>query len=221
VKKYNEIVARMNSINADLNKENLELKALYENEKKLNAKSAKLANKYRTRFQLFKDVLYKKRDIVSKNVAIPDELYFFETMTEKASEMESDFKKDTATYRSQDNQVIVSALINKDVSVQLVVDTGASIVLISSDVAYRMGIKYDDIQTGIEITMADGSSAEAKPIILKSVKVGDAEVENVQAAILDKGIIGGADGLLGMSFLSNFVVSVDSAGHRLILERVL
>ena len=65
------------------------------------------------------------------------------------------------------------------------------------------------------------SMIKAKPILLESVKVGDAEVKNVQAAILEKEAIGGVDGLLGMSFLSNFVIKVDSADNRLILERVL
>ena len=50
---------------------------------------------------------------------------------------------------------------------------------------------------------------------------GNAEVEDVRAAILDSADIGGVDGLLGMSFLSNFIMSVDSTAHKLVLERVL
>ena len=221
VKKYNEIIAEMNSINADLNKENNNVKTLYEEEKKTNAKLAKLASGYRVDFQFFKDALDKQRGGINEDEITPDELYFFEVMDSKAGEMEGDFKRDVALYTPEGNQIIIDALIEGKVSARLMVDTGASIVLISNNVASRLGVKYEDIHTQIEIMVADGSLVKAKLIALKSVKVGSAEVKNVQAAILDSEAIGGVDGLLGMSFLSHFIMSVDTAGNKLILEKVL
>ena len=221
VKKYNEIVAEMNSLNADLNKVNNEINVLHEEEKQLNTKSAKLASRYRSNFQLFLHVLEKKRGDMDESEITADELYYFQTMDNKASEMEDDFKKDVAEYTPEGSQIIVDVILEENVTARLIVDTGASIVIISRNIASRLGIKDKDINTEIKIVMADGSEVEAKPVILKSVKVGDAEVKNVQAAILDGKNIGGADGLLGMSFLSNFVIKVDSASNQLILEKVL
>lgn len=220
VVKYNSIVAEMNSLNARIDKEKNKIKSYYEEERDLSANLARLANRYRSSLQLFKDALTKRKNYLSEDGFSSNEKYFFETMYNKMQEMESDFKRDVVLYTPEGNHVIVDALINNNISARLMVDTGASIVLISTDVAYRLGIEYGGIDRDMEIMMADGRSAKAKPIILESVKVGDAEVNKVQAAILEKGTIGGEDGLLGMSFLSHFVIQVDSASNKLILERV-
>lgn len=221
VKRYNEVVAEMNTLNADLDKQNNKIKTLYEEEKKLNSKLTKLVDNYRTSYQLFRDTLSAKHEGIVEDEMLSDEVYFLDEMDVKMGEMERDFKRDVAQYTPEGDHIIVDTLINSSVLAQLMVDTGASIVLISNDVAFRLGIEYEDIHTEIDIIMADGSSVVAKPVILESVKVGDAKVRNVQAAILEKEAIGGVDGLLGMSFLSHFVIKVDSATNKLILERVL
>lgn len=221
VKRYNEVITEINSINADVNKENNKIKDLYEREKKLNTNLAKLTKGYRGSYQLFKVTWSKRRDDIDEAEITADELYFSEEMDKRTGDMESDFKKDVASYTPEGDHVIVDALIDDSVSARLMVDTGASIVLVYTDVAHRLGLTYQDIHTDIEIVTADGRSVQAKPVILKSVKVGNAEVKNVQAAILERDVAGSVDGLLGMSFLSHFVIKVDSVDKKLILERVL
>jgi len=221
-KEYNAVVAEINSISARLNTENNELKDLYAEEKELNITLIEKANKYRANFQAFKDVLSTRKVSVNSAEASADELTFLEGMQGNMAEMDNDFKKDVVGYSAEGNQVIVSALINDIALTRLVVDTGASIVVISKEVADRLGISPEE-GTGeeIEIIMANGMSVNARPVVLKSIKVGDAEVENVRAAILESSVVGGADGLLGMSFLSNFIISVDTSSNKLILEQVL
>jgi predicted aspartyl protease len=68
------------------------------------------------------------------------------------------------------------------------------------------------------VILADGSKVKAKPVILKSIKVGDAQLNNVQAAIIEKKGISEEDGLLGMSFLKNFLVRINTKENKLILE---
>ena len=46
-------------------------------------------------------------------------------------------------------------------------------------------------------------------IIIKSIKVGDAEVNFVKAAVLTEEVGSIGDGLLGMSFLKYFTVEMD------------
>lgn len=220
VKEYNAVAAEMNSISARLNTENRRLKDLYAEEEQAAGIKADKANKYRADFQVFKDELYKKRHSEACGEMQDDEVSFFEEISAKMAGMEIDFKKDLTDYTSEDNQIIVDAVIDGRAFARLVVDTGASIVVISKNIADRLDI----IEQGIDaemLIMADGTSVGARPVILKSVKVGAAEVKNVQAAILESGVIGGVDGLLGMSFLSNFVVSVDTSANKLILEQVL
>lgn len=219
VRRYNEVVADMNSINVHLNEEGNKIKALYEKKKDLDTNLSKLASKYHGSFQLFEDALDNKSD--NKDRMMPDELYFLEVMGNKSNDMEGDFTKEIVMFKSEGNHIIVDAFIEEGVSARLIVDTGASIVLISNNVARRLGLRYEDIKTQIEIITADSRSVKAKPVILKSIKVGDAEVKNVEAAILDSDFLIGVDGLLGMSFLSHFIINIDVSANKLILERVL
>ena len=220
-KEYNNMVAEMNSISAQLNTGNSELKNLYAEQKKIDAALMQKANTYRTNFQVFKDALKKKQGSIDSTEISADEASFFAEMSNRAVEMDNDFKKEIVGYTPEANQIVVDAVINDNVSVRLVVDTGASIVILSKEVAGRLGITEENTDAEIEITMANGATVNAQPVILKSIKVGDAEIENVEAAILENNLIGGADGLLGMSFLNNFIVSVDTSSSKLILEQVL
>ncbi len=221
-KEYNTVVAEMNSISVRLNAENSELKTLYAEKKDIDTALMEKANKYRTDFQAFKDVLSARKVSVNSAEASADELMFLEEMRGNMTDLDNDFKKDVVGYTAEGNQVIVNALINDIALARLVVDTGASIVVISKEVAGRLGIPSEE-GTGeeIEIIMANGASVNARPVVLKSIKVGDAEVGNVQAAILESNVVGGADGLLGMSFLSNFIISVDTSLNKLTLEQIL
>ena len=68
--------------------------------------------------------------------------------------------------------------------------------------------------------IADGRTVLAIPVMLDTVRIGDAHAENVQAAVLAESLPQqGFDGLLGMSFLSRFNFQVDYANKKLILEK--
>jgi len=69
------------------------------------------------------------------------------------------------------------------------------------------------------VTLADGSRVTAKPVMLDSMQVGDARVEQVPAMVLPNSPAPGMDGLLGMSFLQEFSIHFDAANQRLILQR--
>jgi len=221
VQRYNEMATEINSLNVELDRANKKVNSLYDEEKELNAKVAKLVGNYRTSYELFKRSFEAKTSDLYEEDLVSDELQFLEEMDAKQVGMAKDFKEDIASYTRDGDHVIVSASINGRTSAQLMVDTGASIVIITNSVARRLGIDYEKMYNEIDIVMADGSEAKARPIILDSVKVGDAKVENVQAAVIESEDIGGVEGLLGMSFLSQFVIKFDSINNELILERVL
>ena len=83
-------------------------------------------------------------------------------------------------------------------TIQLLVDTGATVIAIPSADARRLGINYLNGQRGFTET-ANGKAA-AYRITLDTVKVGDITLHNVEAVVLE------GDGLkitlLGMSFLN-------------------
>lgn len=221
VREYNSVVAEINSINANLSGENLNLKNLYEEQRELDSNVSKKAHNYLSDYRDFKEILKTKQDEMQAAEASADESVFSKEMRNKAAEMENDFKENSISYIARHDQVIVDVLLENSVSARLIVDTGASIIVITKNIADKLGIKSEEIGTKMEVILANGTKAEAVPFILKSVKVGEVEAKNIRAAITENGPGEGADGLLGMSFLNNFIIRVDTSSNRLILEQVL
>jgi aspartyl protease family protein len=96
---------------------------------------------------------------------------------------------------------------------RFVVDTGATVVVLSKSEADRLAIRYLDAPSSLAST-ANGT-VTYRVVKLDRVKIGDVELTNVDAAILE----GAYDGpnLLGMSFLSRTEVSRD--GPNMVLTR--
>lgn len=221
VREYNSVVAEINSINANLSGENLNLKNLYEEQRELDNNVSKKAQNYLSDYRDFKEILKTKQDEMQNAETSADESVFSKEMRDKAAEMENDFKENSISYIARHDQVIVDVLLENSVSARLIVDTGASIIVVTKNIADKLGIKSEEIGTKMEVILANGTKAEAVPFILKSVKVGEVEAKNIRAAITENGPGEGADGLLGMSFLNNFIIRVDTSSNRLILEQVL
>jgi aspartyl protease family protein len=91
-----------------------------------------------------------------------------------------------------------TALIN-GISMRFLVDTGASLVTLSSENAKRAGVNY---LTGARAMMQTANGvASAYVVKLDTVRVGDITLNNVDGVVVDGNVMGGA-GLLGMSFLN-------------------
>jgi clan AA aspartic protease (TIGR02281 family) len=119
--------------------------------------------------------------------------------------------------------IFVNAILNKKVNVRLMMDTGASLILITNKVAKELGINTTYIHKRmLKMELADGRKVDAQFISLKSVSVQGVEVTDVDAAVLleDIGDIAFKDGLLGMSFLNKFNFKVDQNNKQLILEKL-
>ncbi len=116
------------------------------------------------------------------------------------------------------NSLTTSVLLNRKVKEELIVDTGATDTVISSSLAKKIGISIAKGQN-VLCQVADGRAVNGKQVRIKEVRVGGAKVYNVQAVVLDSGEIGNSPGLLGMSFLNNFVFKVDTEKEILVLQK--
>jgi aspartyl protease family protein len=94
-------------------------------------------------------------------------------------------------------QFVTDSTVNGS-PMRFMVDTGATLVSIPGNEARRLGIDFAKGQKGV-VQTANGP-APAYRIKLDSVKVGEIELLNVDAIVLDGG--GLAQPLLGMSFLN-------------------
>ncbi|HUZ66488.1 MAG TPA: TIGR02281 family clan AA aspartic protease [Beijerinckiaceae bacterium] len=83
---------------------------------------------------------------------------------------------------------------------QMMVDTGASFIVLSNDDAASLGFRPFPSDYRLVAKTANGIVAMA-PIILPEVRIGALVERNVQAAVEKRGALSG-EGLLGMSFLS-------------------
>ncbi|MDD3087126.1 MAG: retropepsin-like aspartic protease [Candidatus Omnitrophica bacterium] len=118
--------------------------------------------------------------------------------------------------------IIVRVILNNKVETTMVLDTGASLILLTRGVAKNLGINLDRLKPDTRIRVADGRTVEASRIVLNNVRVEGCEANNVDAVVLmaDRGDFGFRDGLLGMSFLKNFNFKIDHKEKKLILEKI-
>jgi clan AA aspartic protease (TIGR02281 family) len=119
-------------------------------------------------------------------------------------------------------QIIVPVVLNGSTPASLVLDTGAAMVLLTREIAEKSGLDLVQQPNDAQMKLADGRELKVKYALIKSIKIEDAEAENVEAAVFmddvsDPGI---KDGLLGMSFLKRFNFTVDHEKGKLILKKL-
>jgi aspartyl protease family protein len=110
---------------------------------------------------------------------------------------------------------IAEVRLNDSRTARFVVDTGASACVISPELAADLGVRPGPRAEMIPMQVVGGVTAGPR-VTLASMRVGDAEVENVAAVIHSIGP--GIDGLLGNSFLGRFTVTLDPDRGVLVLR---
>ncbi|MFH1888477.1 MAG: retropepsin-like aspartic protease [Candidatus Omnitrophota bacterium] len=142
------------------------------------------------------------------------------TRRQQEEEAREAMPKDAKASRRGDH-LFVNALLNKKVNARLLVDTGASFVVLSPAIVKKLNInteKKDSPQ--IKITVADGREILGKYFKLESISIGEATAEGVDASIIfEEDAFTDFDGILGMSFLKLFKFAIDLDGNRLILQK--
>jgi aspartyl protease family protein len=99
-------------------------------------------------------------------------------------------------------------------SIDVLVDSGASIVALTHDDAERAGLYVRDSDYTHRVSTANGP-ARVAPVTLDRVSIGDITVRNVPAAVSEPGKL--ATSLLGMSFLGR-LQQIDIRGGVLVLK---
>lgn len=114
--------------------------------------------------------------------------------------------------------VLVQATLNEKAEGQFVVDTGASFTMISRATAEALAIELDPKLPTMLFQTANGV-VHAPLIRLDSIEVGGLRVRDLTAAVHDVFPEPSISGLLGLNFLSNFRLDIDTEGSVLHLER--
>ena len=90
----------------------------------------------------------------------------------------------------------------------LALDTGASTTIISTKVAKEIG--YELSQITALASFGDASQTHLVPkVVLKSLSLADARVENIEALCYTIPEEYGIDGVIGLNFLRHFNIGLD------------
>ena len=118
----------------------------------------------------------------------------------------------TVPLRRDGNAMLVEALVSGTVRTRLLLDTGAEFTVLST-AARRLAL---NLGSAAVIPLRSASGVFFAPMIkVQSIAVGDATAYDVEVIVHDA--TPGLDGLLGMSFLDNFLVTISTSDERLIL----
>jgi predicted aspartyl protease len=117
--------------------------------------------------------------------------------------------------------------LNEKETATFLLDTGASITVITPDLARRAGIEIAPGGGGMQsrVRMASGQELQVSVIRLKSIRIGLARIDNIGVALYELGIMDKSvqpplvvDGLLGADVLGQFTTTIDPEAGRLTLQ---
>jgi clan AA aspartic protease (TIGR02281 family) len=207
---YNSVVRESNALHATIVIQRKEIENIRENVVRKNG----TISGYITKLTEFQETFSEQAtpEVTNDN---PD---FFDAIEAKLGAFGTEFQTNEIMTERQGFGLMVTALINGRVGGTFLVDTGAGVVTITSAFAAKLGLDLSGIKQ-VDVVLADGKKARAVPIVLDSVELGEAKAENVDAVVMPSAPGNEVDGLLGMSFLSDFIVNVDAGAGKLVLRR--
>jgi aspartyl protease family protein len=101
----------------------------------------------------------------------------------------------------------------------MILDTGASHTILSFAVARDLSLWSQRRSTSMTMHTA-GGTVQADVLPIASIKIGDAEVRDIDAAIHDlPNAPPEIEGLLGLNVLGHFTVTLDGVRNQLLLGR--
>ena len=116
---------------------------------------------------------------------------------------------------SYGGSLLVKVQLNNTRTAQLILDTGATMTVLSNNVALDLGL-IANTNTQITTVNTAGGPVQVNVTQIASIQAGTAQVTNVDVAIHDlPDGPAGIDGLLGMSFLNHFLVTLDTTQGKL------
>ncbi len=118
-------------------------------------------------------------------------------------------------YTEQSGNMYVQGRVN-GIAMQFMVDTGASYVSIPPDIAKQAQINTDGAQQ-VMLQTANGK-IEAPLIRASNIEAGGVKQRNI-LSVIHRFSPDGKTGLLGMSFLSNFHITIDQGRKLILLEK--
>jgi clan AA aspartic protease (TIGR02281 family) len=119
------------------------------------------------------------------------------------------------------NHAFVNVVLNERTNAKLLIDTGASLVILSPKIAQELNINVNSAHPQIKMSLGDGREVPAQFIKIDTVDVGRVRAKDIEAAVIyQDDAFPIFDGLLGMSFLRLFKFEINLEQNKLVLEKL-
>ncbi|MDP2158169.1 MAG: retropepsin-like aspartic protease [Nitrospirota bacterium] len=122
-------------------------------------------------------------------------------------------------FEGSSRRVIIPVVLNGSITAKMALDTGSPGMIIFDRLANRLGIFEKD--DGKLLTYSAGIGGEAPSVltIVDSVQVGRAEDKFIPTYIVAS-LSNSFDGLIGMDFMANYSIRIDTARHVVVFEEL-
>jgi clan AA aspartic protease (TIGR02281 family) len=140
----------------------------------------------------------------------------------KAEKPEGEAKEETKElqtiirFSTSNGHMMVPVLLNDAVEARVVFDTGAEMTVLSRKIAEGLGLRAG-LQRPVKLqTIA--AQIQAPVATLSSLQCGEMRRTNLPVAVVDFDLGRQVDGILGMDFLGNYTISIESESSRIVLK---
>lgn len=120
-------------------------------------------------------------------------------------------------YEGSSSRIIISVTFNNRVTAPMLLDTGAPGMVIFLELAEKLGVFSGNSGTLFTEAAGIGGTQEAILTIVDSVSVGDARDVFVPATVTAS-VSDAFQGLIGMDFVTNYTISIDSEKQVLVFQ---
>lgn len=141
----------------------------------------------------------------------------FQAGLKRIGDLERSVVLEKIPLRREGNSFYATVVLNGSHVVDMVLDTGASSLVLPYKTAMECGVKLDASAMPVQMTVASGQKFRSKLVTLDSVKVGQFAAEKVECVVLPPEATN-APLLLGMTFLGRFNFSIN--GTELVLSKI-
>jgi hypothetical protein len=132
---------------------------------------------------------------------------------------ERPLKKYTVPYSGNSRRIIIPVTFNGRVTAKMLLDTGAPGMHISGALAEKLGL-LDSRESNLWVIVGGiGGSVPAIFTIMDSIRVGEAE-DNFIPTFISRSVSSEFEGLIGMDFMANYQVRIDTKNQVVIFEEL-
>ena len=113
--------------------------------------------------------------------------------------------------------ILVEVILNDHVKARMVFDTGANLVVITQELSKKLN-QDQASQDQVVKLQTNWGEVEGRRLVIDKIELGEARKKNVRSVVTPSNpAFSGFDGLLGLSFLGDFKVTVDYKNGKIIL----